>query len=192
MISRVICARADWCVADEFSDANHRPTVTVEEGLDLTAQPGERVKLHADGADPDGDLLTYKWWQYYEADTYKGTEDGKFKIIGGDSNVASFVVPADAKDGDTIHMVVQVTDDGAHNMNHYQRVILTVAGAQQVESVTVNGASEIQAGSKTTLSAVVLPETLANKTVTWKSDNEAVATVSDKGQVTGVSLVQQT
>ena len=181
-------ARADWCVADEFSDANHRPTVTVEEGLDLTAQPGERVKLHADGADPDGDLLTYKWWQYYEADTYKGTEDGKFKIIGGDSNVASFVVPADAKDGDTIHMVVQVTDDGAHNMNHYQRVILTVAGAQQVESVTVNGDSEIQAGSKTTLNAVVLPETLTNKNVTWKSDNEAVANVTDKGQVTGVSV----
>lgn len=181
-------ARADWCVADEFSDANHRPTVAVEEGLDLTAQPGERVKLHADGADPDGDLLTYKWWQYYEADTYKGTEDGKMNIIGGDSNAASFVVPADAKDGDTIHMVVQVTDDGAHNMNHYQRVILTVTGAQQVESVTVNGTSEIQVGSKTTLNAVVLPETLTNKNVTWKSDNESVATVTDKGQVTGVSF----
>ena len=38
----------------------------------------------------------------------------------------SFVVPEDAKSGDTIHMVVEVQDDGAHQLKHYQRVIITV------------------------------------------------------------------
>lgn len=34
---------------------------------------------------------------------------------------------ADANSGDTIHIVVKVTDDGAHNLKHYQRVVVTVA-----------------------------------------------------------------
>jgi hypothetical protein len=33
----------------------------------------------------------------------------------------------DAKSGDTIHMIVEVQDDGAHTLKHYQRVVITVA-----------------------------------------------------------------
>ena len=38
----------------------------------------------------------------------------------------SFTVPEDAKSGDTIHMIVEVVDDGEVPMKHYQRVIITV------------------------------------------------------------------
>lgn len=65
-------ARADWCISSDYSKSNHRPTVKVREGIDLTAKPGERIKLHANATDPDGDRLDYNWWQYYEADTYSG------------------------------------------------------------------------------------------------------------------------
>ncbi|MDO4808110.1 MAG: hypothetical protein Q4A07_12790 [Coriobacteriales bacterium] len=44
-----------------------------------------------------------------------------------DTEQVTFTVPADAKSGDTIHMVVEVTDDGAHDLKHYQRVVVTVA-----------------------------------------------------------------
>lgn len=118
-------ARADWCV-DSYEDANHRPTVSVKEGLDLTAAPGERIKLHAKATDPDGDHLTYKWWQYFEADTYDGEEDGSLSAIGASTDTVSFVVPEDAEAGDTIHMIIEVEDNGAHGMKHYQRVIVTV------------------------------------------------------------------
>ena len=118
-------ARADWCV-DSYEDANHRPTVSVKEGLDLTAAPGERIKLHAKATDPDGDHLTYKWWQYFEADTYDGEEDGNLSAIGASTDTVSFVVPEDAEAGDTIHMIIEVEDNGAHGMKHYQRVVVTV------------------------------------------------------------------
>ena len=48
-------------------------------------------------------------------------------LAGADTEKVTFTVPADAKSGDTIHMVVEVTDDGAHNLKHYQRVVVTVA-----------------------------------------------------------------
>jgi hypothetical protein len=38
----------------------------------------------------------------------------------------SFPVPADAKPGDTIHLILEVTDDGTPALKHYQRVIVTV------------------------------------------------------------------
>ena len=125
-------ARADWCVASEYSDANHRPTVTVEEGINLTALPGELVTLHAKGEDPDGDKLSYSWWQYYEADTYAGASDGSLDIKGAKTQIASIEVPQDAKAGDTIHLIVQVKDrDDAENyMTHYQRVIIEVEGLE--------------------------------------------------------------
>jgi hypothetical protein len=44
-----------------------------------------------------------------------------------DTEQVTFTVPTDAKSGDTIHMVVEVTDDGAHTLKHYQRVVVTVA-----------------------------------------------------------------
>ena len=34
-------------------------------------------------------------------------------------------MPEDARPGDTIHMVVEVQDNGAHTLKHYQRVIIT-------------------------------------------------------------------
>ena len=72
--------------------------------------------------DPDGDAVTFKWWQYYEADTYAG----QIAIDGADTRDASFVVPADAKPGDTIHVILEVKDAGTPALTRYQRVVVTV------------------------------------------------------------------
>lgn len=121
-------ARADWCVTSDYSKANHRPSVTVQEGTDLRAFPGQPVTMHAVGTDPDGDKLYYSWWQYHEAGSYSGEMDGKIEIRGDKTGIASFLVPDDAKAGDTIHIIVQVKDrkDEDNYMSHYQRVIVTV------------------------------------------------------------------
>lgn len=66
-------------------------------------------------------------------------------ISGGDSHARmSFVVPEDAKKGDTIHMIAKATDDGEHNLSYYQRVIITVSenGSDQPANIASSEDSE--------------------------------------------------
>ena len=114
-------ARADWCVKD-FADANHAPVVKVKGKLDLTAAPGETVKLTGSSTDPDGDAVILKWWQYREA----GTCDAVLDIQGADTAEASVVIPANAPSGSTLHIMLQGFDNGTPQLTRLQRVIITV------------------------------------------------------------------
>ena len=114
-------ARADWCVKP-YDEANHAPVVVVAHD-NMNVASGKTVKLNANGTkDPDGDKLTYKWWQYREAGSYPG--DITFDSNGGVKS--SFVVPDDAKKGETIHVICEVTDNGVPALTRYARVIITV------------------------------------------------------------------
>ncbi len=114
-------ARADWCVQD-YEHANHPPQARVDGPLDRTARPNERVELSAaPSTDPDGDPLTFTWWQYTDADTGEAVVDISTRQ---ENAVASFVVPDEP--GETIHMIAEVTDGGTPPLTRYQRVIITV------------------------------------------------------------------
>lgn len=113
-------ARLDWCVQD-FKDANHAPLARVADGLDRTAKPGEIVRLDARAtSDPDGNKLSFKWWQYHEA----GTTVAKVSIVHADSPTASFVVPDEP--GKELHLILEVTDDGAPALVAYRRLVFTI------------------------------------------------------------------
>ena len=115
-------ARADWCVKS-YEEANHHPVVSLNTPLDIVAKPGQLVTLDASAsADPDGDELTFKWWQYAEACTYKG----RVSITNENQSTASFKVPLNAKKGQTLHIICEVSDDGTPSLKHYQRVVVTV------------------------------------------------------------------
>jgi hypothetical protein len=115
-------ARADWCVKT-FEETNHPPLVKMNTALDISSKPGNKIQLSAKGSsDPDGDELTFTWWQYQEADTYVGN----VSIENSTKPESSFPVPADAKKGDTIHIVCEVKDNGTPQLTRYQRVIVTV------------------------------------------------------------------
>ena len=115
-------ARADWSVSN-YDEANHPPQVTVAHPLDLKLQPGQVVTLDASGTtDPDGDRLSYRWWQYREAGTY----DGSVRIEQADQTQASFTVPADVNEGESIHVIIEVTDDGKPPLTRYARVVAEV------------------------------------------------------------------
>jgi hypothetical protein len=115
-------ARADWCVKS-FEEANHPPVVKLDNALDITAKPGTKIQLSAkETSDPDGDELTYYWWQYEEADTYPG----KVTIENSTDRDASFNVPNDVQKGQTIHIVCEVKDNGTPQLTRYQRVIVKV------------------------------------------------------------------
>lgn len=125
--------RARWCVESEYAGANHLPEVTVTEGVDLTAAPGETVILHAEASDPDGDRTDFYWYQDAQADTYWEFVNEfeeiiplKASVSGENGSQASFVVPDDAVKGDTIHIVLRGVDGGGTHPAAYQRVIITV------------------------------------------------------------------
>lgn len=117
-------ARLQWSVTPDFADANHEPEVSVPTGVERTAKPGEKVRLVGKAKDPDGDALTVKWWQYQEAGTYAG----RTAVADPDKAATWLTVPADAPIGSTIHLILEVTDDGTPSLTSYQRVVITVTG----------------------------------------------------------------
>jgi hypothetical protein len=126
-------ARLQWSVTPEYADANHGPETSVKEGLDLGVVRGEKVTLHGTASDPDGDALGLRWWQYSEADTYAGT----VALTGATTRNATFTVPADAKTGDTIHLLFEAKDpDG---LKEWERVVLTVQDANIDLDLKVTG-----------------------------------------------------
>lgn len=151
-IQNDFATRIDWGIAETYEDANHHPEVSVKEGTTMTVKAGDKVTLTAEAKDPDGDQLTFKWWRYFEADTYqedkvtakpeptmagdlqldvtrKLAEDevlDPVKLSNADTDTVTFTVPKDAKKGDTLHLILEVKDDVSLPLTSYQRVVLTV------------------------------------------------------------------
>jgi hypothetical protein len=121
-IQNDFAARADWGITSSYRKANHTPKASVKQGLDLKARPGQKIRLDGKGSDPDGDKLTYRWWQYTDADTI----DGTVEIAGANNKTATVTVPKSARPGSTIHVILEIEDDGEPALKHYRRVVVTV------------------------------------------------------------------
>lgn len=115
-------ARMQWSVMAKFSDANHPPIVAVRGPLGLSAHPGSTVHLEGKVSDPDGNAVTVTWWQYNDAGTYPG--DVTFSDPS--ALATTFRVPDDAQSGQTIHIILEATDNGTPPLTRYQRVVVTV------------------------------------------------------------------
>ena len=121
-------ARADWCVKP-YAKCNHNPIAVCNQDraqkvLELSTDPGKKIKLSAAGSfDPDRDELSYRWWVYQDAGGYWADAP----IEGDDAAEATITVPK-AASGRTIHVILEVTDDGAPPLTAYRRVILKVSG----------------------------------------------------------------
>ena len=121
-------ARMDWCVADAFAKANH-PPIAILNGdktkgiLELGARPGTEVTLSAAGShDPDMNRVQLRWFVYPEAGTFAGhvtlrTETGE---------VTTFGAP-DVKSPATIHLLLEVRDDGTPPLYAFRRAVITIA-----------------------------------------------------------------
>ncbi len=108
-------ARMAWTTTADYKAANHEPVVTGPQAL--SGKPGKMLKLKVKAADPDGDTLSCSWAQW--------KVDGSYQ---GDVTVAegSMTIPADAKPGDTIHLVLTVADNGTPQCTSYLRAVITV------------------------------------------------------------------
>ncbi|MFV2022399.1 nucleoside hydrolase-like domain-containing protein [Micromonospora sp. LOL_023] len=115
-------ARLTWLTTARFADANHHPVVTVHSGLDVSARPGATIALCATVDDPDGDSVTTTWWQYREAGTFPGEVD----IADSAALRTTVSIPPDATPGDTVHLILEATDQGNPPLTRYQRVVVRV------------------------------------------------------------------
>lgn len=112
-------ARADWCM-ESYENANHTPTVSLKHANVLKVEAGKKVTLKGKASDPDGDKLSYSWWQYKEVGSYKGD----VSILKPTKCKTKVQVPVDLKKGETIHLILEVSDSHLHSMTRYQRVVL--------------------------------------------------------------------
>jgi hypothetical protein len=116
-------ARMMW-TTKAFAEANHPPIPMLAHAEYFTVKSGEQFHLNADGTtDPDGDSMSYWWFQYPEAGTY----NGNVSFSPYSPNLYDLAVTAPiVKSPKTIHFILKVTDKGTPALTRYKRVIVTV------------------------------------------------------------------
>jgi hypothetical protein len=118
-------ARLKWSVTPHYEDANHEPSVRIKGPLNITAPAGKKIRLAGVVSDPDGDTVSVKWWHFRT-----GTYPVEVAVQKPNSAATEFVVPADALSGQTIHLILEATDNSAMPLTRYQRVVITVRGSK--------------------------------------------------------------
>jgi hypothetical protein len=118
-------ARMEWTIKP-YKEANHAPAPVLNQ-TELTVKSGERIHLDASrSTDPDGDSLSYLWFIYPEAGSYKKT----VSIEGAENiNNVSFTAPIVDRT-ETIHVILRLTDKGTPALSRYKRVIVTITPKQ--------------------------------------------------------------
>ena len=117
----------------------------------------------------------------------EGTEDaGKWTLKVGDDGTAQALPVEGLSEGQTLTL----TYTGNRRVRSVKAIVVPAEAAVKVTAITLNKtATTITAGQTETLSvSSVTPDDATDQTVTWSSDNEAVATVDADGKVTAVAL----
>jgi hypothetical protein len=120
-------ARMDCCSASSVDDANHNlvPTLNGEASTGvahLTASAGSRVALSAEGTlDPEDDSVSARWYPYPEAGTLP--EGASLSAVEG--LTTEVVLPENASG--TLHVILEVRDDGTPTLSAYRRAVVEVA-----------------------------------------------------------------
>ena len=72
--------------------------------------------------DPDGDSLSYLWFNYAEAGTLKES----IKINSAEDLYSVYVMVPIVTEPETAHFILKVTDKGTPPLSRYKRVIVTI------------------------------------------------------------------
>jgi hypothetical protein len=110
-------ARMSWCTKS-YKEANHPPVPELLVPELITVKSGEGFGLDAAATDPDGDNLSYLWFNYQEAGTYKKL----IKIDGAENGHNVYVIAPKVEKEETTQFILKVTDKGKPPLSRYKRV----------------------------------------------------------------------
>tara|TARA_R110002049_G_scaffold33354_6_gene109693 strand:+ start:1319 stop:2779 length:1461 start_codon:yes stop_codon:yes gene_type:complete len=121
-------ARMDWTIKP-YAEANHPPVAHLKSADYINAEVGDTIELSAEGSkDPDGDNLTYKWYHYREPGSFTqsgGKAPKPIEIKNADKVNAQLTIPKPERLG-TVHIILEVTDNGSPSLTRYKRTIIRV------------------------------------------------------------------
>jgi hypothetical protein len=114
-------ARMEWATKP-YREANHPPVIVLDQPEAFTVRSGEHFQLGAHATDPDGDSVSFYWFQYPEAGSYK-----KVIPIAVAENLSQIDLTAPKVDkAETAHFILRVTDKGKPPLSRYKRIIVTI------------------------------------------------------------------
>jgi len=115
-------ARMEWCTKP-YAEANHPPVPVLNTPEAMTVKSGQTFSLSAmKSYDPDEDNLSFIWFNYPEAGSYK-----KLIKVNQPENSHTVNITAPKVDkAETAHFIVKVTDKGTPALTRYKRVIVTI------------------------------------------------------------------
>lgn len=115
-------SRMDWATHG-YSDANHPPVPRSNLPEAFSVRAGQRFILDAAGtSDPDGDSLSYFWFHYPEASSYRQT----VSLSSAPNMWQVTAVAPQVSRTETLHFILQVTDKGTPALTRYKRFVVTV------------------------------------------------------------------
>ncbi|MFL9836687.1 nucleoside hydrolase-like domain-containing protein [Flavobacterium sp. ST-75] len=114
-------ARINWCIKP-YKEANHPPVPAFNHKDEITLKSGEYFTLDASGTfDPDGDHISYLWFSYPEAGTYK-----KPIITSVQNYYRAYIIAPKVEKPETAHIILKVTDKGIPNLTRYKRLLINI------------------------------------------------------------------
>lgn len=115
-------ARMDW-TTKAYAEANHPPVPVLDHPAEITVKSGQGFGLSAEAStDPDGDSLSFLWFHYPEAGTYRQF----VKVDGAENATGAWIIAPKVEKPGTLHFILRLTDKGTPPLSRYQRVIVTV------------------------------------------------------------------
>ncbi|KAI9043191.1 uncharacterized protein KD926_004374 [Aspergillus affinis] len=134
----------EWSLPANVSKANHHPVVSVNGSTELspfkvTAMVGSPIRFDTTGTyDPDGDELSYNWFQYQEPGSDDWNVAGQVPALNltvsdnGQRVQMNILSSSDSCNGKgdspsgcwLLHLILEVKDNGANPLTTYRRVLI--------------------------------------------------------------------
>lgn len=148
-------ARMKWTLTSDISSCNHSPVIVIQgsrgpEPIALEVEAGEEVTLDAsESYDPDGDELTFRWFQYSdvtatqwwveaevsnleirELDVVQPGRAVKVKLPPPEKCAVEAFTGKAKEIGQTFHLILEVKDNGSPSLVSYKRILLTATNKE--------------------------------------------------------------
>lgn len=149
---------------DEETDDIYIPVEGITLVTSTTASAGSTVQLDAEINPADASDKSVTW----------STDDDTIAEVSNTGLVTAKTA------GD---VVITVTSDDDNTISA-QCIVTVTAAPVPVTGITLGGTPALCAGSTKILAVTITPADATNQDVTWSSDNETVATVSENGLIT--------